>query len=102
MADEEFYLQVENELKEGTKDEALWSKAKIVAEENKTEPQLEYTKMRVEQLKKEARKDQVATGVARIISWWPKLKPWVIGYLILVFIGFILSLIFPGLQEGCC
>ena len=50
MADEEFYLQVENELKEGTKDEALWSKAKIVAEENKTEPQLEYTKLRVEQL----------------------------------------------------
>ena len=31
MADEEFYLQVENELKEGTKDEALWSKAKHLA-----------------------------------------------------------------------
>ena len=28
MADEEFYLQVENELKAGTKDEALWSKVK--------------------------------------------------------------------------
>ena len=50
MSDEEYYLQVELEIKEGTKDIALWSKAKIIAEDNKTEPQLEYTKLRVEQL----------------------------------------------------
>tara|TARA_Y100000590_G_scaffold459803_1_gene617735 strand:- start:673 stop:1140 length:468 start_codon:yes stop_codon:yes gene_type:complete len=50
MADEEFYLQVENEIKEGTKDVSLWSKAKVFAEENNSEPQFEYTKLRVEQL----------------------------------------------------
>jgi len=83
MADEEFYLQVENELKESFKDEALWSKAKIVAGENRTEPQVEYTKLRVEQIKKEARKDQVATGVARIMTWCRKFIPWVIGIFII-------------------
>ena len=97
MADEQFYLQVELEIEEGTKDIALWSKAKIIAEDNKTEPQLEYTKMRVEQLKKDGRKDQVLTGMARIISWWPTLKPWLIGWLVISIVGTILAnTIFPS------
>ena len=59
MADEEFYLQVENEIKEGTKDVSLWSKAKVFAEENNTEPQLEYTKLRVKQLSNADTKEKV-------------------------------------------
>ena len=58
MADEQFYLQVELEIEEGTKDIALWSKAKIIAEDNNTEAQLEYTKLRVEQLRQENIKEK--------------------------------------------
>tara|TARA_Y100000590_G_C15420110_1_gene901051 strand:+ start:44 stop:340 length:297 start_codon:yes stop_codon:yes gene_type:complete len=90
MADEEFYLQVENELKAGTKDEALWSKAKVFAEEKNTSPQLEYTKMRLEQLKTEGRKTKVVTWVE---IWWPKIKPWIIGYIIFCIIGLIIAAI---------
>ena len=56
MADEEFYLQVENELKEGTKDEALWSKAKHLAKDDEKETEIQYTKLRVTQLKVELAK----------------------------------------------
>lgn len=56
MADEEFYLQVENELKEGTKDEALWSKAKHLAKDDEKETEIQYTKLRVTQLKLESTK----------------------------------------------
>ena len=99
MADEEFYLQVENELKAGTKDEALWSKAKVFAEEKNTSPQLEYTKMRLEQLKTEGRKTKVVTWVE---IWWPKIKPWIIGWVLLGILGSILTLIFPSMGKECC
>tara|TARA_B100001013_G_C24607451_1_gene441668 strand:+ start:53 stop:331 length:279 start_codon:yes stop_codon:yes gene_type:complete len=63
MADEEYYLQVENEIKEGTKDVAIWSKAKVFAEENNTDPQHEYNKLRVEQLKSFDTKENVKAVV---------------------------------------
>ena len=81
MADEEFYLQVENELKEGTKDEALWSKAKHLAKDDEKETEIQYTKLRVAQLKVELAK---STGTAMA-------KPIGIGLLIIFIIGFILS-----------
>jgi len=59
MEDEEFYLQVENELKESFKDEALWSKAKYLAKDDEKETKIQYTKLRVTQLKKESAKDSM-------------------------------------------
>ena len=49
--DEELYLQVEEELEAGKKDSALWSKAKTLAKEDEKETRLQYTKLRVKQLK---------------------------------------------------
>ena len=49
--DEELYLQVEKELEAGKKDSALWSKAKTLAKEDEKETRLQYTKLRVKQLK---------------------------------------------------
>ena len=68
MADEEFYLQVENELKEGTKDEALWSKAKHLAKDDEKETEIQYTKLRVTQLKVEYAKDKSVGAVSWVIA----------------------------------
>ena len=81
MADEEYYLQVENELKEGTKDEALWSKAKHLAKDDEKETEIQYTKLRVAQLKVE-----LAKSTAQ-----PFIKPILIGIGVVLFIIFILS-----------
>ncbi len=67
MADEEFYLQVENELKEGTKDEALWSKAKHLAKDDEKETEIQYTKLRVTQLKIELAKTTASSKPFRIV-----------------------------------
>ena len=82
MADEEFYLQVENELKEGTKDEALWSKAKHLAKDDEKETEIQYTKLRVTQLKVELVK---STGQ-------PFIKPILIAIGVVLFIVFIYSI----------
>ena len=63
MADEEFYLQVENELKAGTKDEALWSKAKHLAKDDEKETEIQYTKLRVDQLTKKDAQLKVDSAV---------------------------------------
>ena len=90
MADEEYYLQVELEIKEGTKDIALWSKAKIIAEDNNTEAQLEYTKMRVTQLKTTDAKDKVA----KVTRWfWPYIRPLFKIFLFFCAFGLVLNIL---------
>ena len=91
MADEEYYLQVELEIEEGTKDIALWSKAKIIAEDNNTEAQLEYTKMRVTQLKTTDAKDKVV----KLTRW---ASPYVRIWLFICFLSFII--VFPLFLLG--
>ena len=95
MADAEYYLQVELEIKEGTKDIALWSKAKIIAEDNNTEAQLEYTKMRVTQLKTTDAKDKVA----KVTRWfWPYIRPLFKLWLFCIVLSFII--LFPLFLLG--
>ena len=89
MADEEFYLQVENELKEGTKDEALWSKAKHLAKDDEKETEIQYTKLRVTQLKVEYAKDKSVGAVAWAITNWK-----------LMIVGFIVVLIIIAIIDG--
>ena len=92
MADEEFYLQVENELKAGTKDEALWSKAKHLAKYDEKEAEIQYTKLRVTQLKVESAKVKVELAkdlslgaVAWVIANWKKILLW--GIVLIFIIG---------------
>ena len=87
MADEEFYLQVENELKEGTKDEALWSKAKHLAKDDEKETEIQYTKLRVTQLKVEYAKDKSVGAVAWVIANWKKVLLW--GFVLFFVMGAI-------------
>ena len=85
MADEEFYLQVENELKAGTKDEALWSKAKHLAKDDEKEAEIQYTKLRVTQLKVESAKNFSVDTVAWVIANWKKVLLW--GFVLFIVIG---------------
>ena len=87
MADEEFYLQVENELKTGTKDEALWSKAKHLAKDDEKETEIQYTKLRVKQLKVEYAKDKSVGAVAWVIANWKKVLLW--GFVLFFVMGAI-------------
>ena len=89
MADEEFYLQVENELKEGTKDEALWSKAKHLAKDDEKETEIQYTKLRVTQLKVEFAKDKSVGAVSWVIANWK-----------LILVGFIVILVISAIIDG--
>ncbi len=57
LNDEKYYLQVEKELKDYMRDEALWSKSIILAKDDETEAKVQYIKARVAQLqRKEATK----------------------------------------------
>ena len=98
MADEDFYLKVETEIKEGTKSEALWSKAKILALDKKTEPDLEYTKLRVEQLKKQYREEMLGFKTEKVVEksievGVPLLKWGLIIFVSMIVIGVIGALI---------
>ena len=54
MSDEKYYLQVEQELKESKRDEALWSKSMILAKDDEAEAKVQYIKARVKNLQAEA------------------------------------------------
>ena len=47
LNDEKYYLQVEKELKDYMRDEALWSKSMILAKDDETEAKVQYIKARV-------------------------------------------------------
>ena len=53
MFDEKYYLQVEKELKDSIRDEALWSKSIILAKDDEAEAKVQYIKARVAKLQKE-------------------------------------------------
>ncbi len=53
LNDEKYYLQVEKELKDYMRDEALWSKSMILAKDDEAEAKVQYIKARVVQLQKE-------------------------------------------------
>jgi|TARA_B110000438_G_C15412619_1_gene478275 hypothetical protein len=86
MADEEFYLQVENELKESFKDEALWSKAKHLAKEDEKETEIQYTKLRVTQLKVESAKNLSVDAFAWLTKNWLKVLGW--GFVLLIVMAY--------------
>ena len=50
MGDEQYYLIVEEELKDGKIDEALWAKASALGKGDDLEARLQYIKLRVEAL----------------------------------------------------
>ena len=52
LNDEKYYLQVEKELKDFMRDEALWSKSMILAKDDETEAKVQYIKARVAQLQR--------------------------------------------------
>ena len=54
MLDEKYYLQVEKELKDSIRDEALWSKSIILAKDDEAEAKVQYIKARVKNLQAEA------------------------------------------------
>ena len=53
LNDEKYYLQVEKELKDSIRDEALWSKSMALAKDDEIEAKVQYIKARVAQLQKE-------------------------------------------------
>ena len=58
LNDEKYYLQVEKELKDHMRDEALWSKSMTLAKDDEIEAKVQYTKARVARLQtKEVTKD---------------------------------------------
>ena len=70
MFDEKYYLQVEQELKESKRDEALWSKSMILAKDDEAEAKLQYIKARVAKLQKEEvvmKTKLTATKTARVV-----------------------------------
>ena len=70
MSDEKYYLQVEQELKESKRDEALWSKSMILAKDDEAEAKLQYIKARVAKLQKEEvvmKTKLTATKTARVV-----------------------------------
>ena len=54
LNDEKYYLQVEKELKDSIRDEALWSKSIILAKDDEAEAKVQYIKARVKNLQAEA------------------------------------------------
>jgi len=62
--DEKYYLQVEKELKDSIRDEALWSKSMILAKDDEEEARVQYIKARVAQLQKE----EVGTKTKEIVK----------------------------------
>jgi len=72
MFDEKYYLQVEQELKESKRDEALWSKSMILAKDDEAEAKLQYIKARVAKLQKEEvvmKTKSTATEIARVVIY---------------------------------
>ena len=79
MSDEKYYLQVEQELKESKRDEALWSKSMILAKDDEAEAKLQYIKARVAKLQKEEvvmktkevvmKTKSTATEIARVVIY---------------------------------
>ena len=53
LNDEKYYLQVEQELKESKRDEALWSKSMTLAKDDEAEAKVQYIKARVAKLQKQ-------------------------------------------------
>ena len=53
LNDEKYYLQVEKELKDSKRDEALWSKSMTLAKDDEAEAKVQYIKARVAQLQKQ-------------------------------------------------
>ena len=51
MSDQDFYLQVEGEIASGIQDKAILAKAKIMSEQNSLSTNVNYTKLRVSELK---------------------------------------------------
>ena len=85
LNDEKYYLQVEKELKDFMRDEALWSKSMILAKDDETEAKVQYIKARVAQLQtKEVTKDffTIALKVAKVV-----LAILIVGAMISLFTG---------------
>ena len=61
LNDEKYYLQVEKELKDSIRDEALWSKSMILAKDDEAEAKVQYIKARVTKLQE--------------VSAWKKVRP---------------------------
>ena len=61
LNDEKYYLQVEKELKDSIRDEALWSKSVILAKDDEAEAKVQYIKARVTKLQE--------------VSAWKKVLP---------------------------
>ena len=66
MGDEQYYLIVEEELKDGKIDKALWAKASALGKADDLEARLQYIKSRVEALKGEAAGKQKIENVKKI------------------------------------
>jgi hypothetical protein len=96
MSDKDFYLQVEKEIASGVQDEAMLSKAKIMAEENGLSANVNYTKLRVAELKSIAMKEKavnVAVTSAEVSkTLLSKLMPVALGLLVLFLIVLFISI----------
>ena len=96
MADKDFYLQVEKEIASGVQDEAMLSKAKIMAEENSLSTNVNYTKLRVAELQSIAIKEKavnVAFASAEVSkTLFLKLLPGALGLLVLFLIILLISI----------
>jgi len=65
MGDEQYYLIVEQELKDEKIDKALWAKASALAKGNDVETRLQYTQLRLEALEDEASRIQKTEHVKK-------------------------------------
>jgi hypothetical protein len=90
MADQDFYLQVEKEIASGIQDEAMLSKAKIMAEENGLSSNVNYTKLRVAKLKSNDRKETAAAvatfSIKTLKEFIQKALPFVLLFFLITFI----------------
>ena len=86
MSDQDFYLQVENEIASGIQDKAMLAKAKIISEQNSFSTNVNYTKLRVSELKINATKEQSLAAAAKIGSIL--LKVGVAVLIMIVFLGY--------------
>ena len=92
MTDQDFYLQAEKEIASGSQDKAMLSKAKILKEENGLSVSVNYTKLRVAELKSIAMKEK-AVNVAEVSKTiFSKLLPVAIGLLVLFLIVLFISI----------
>ena len=80
MGDEQYFLKVEQELKDEKIDKALWVKASVLGSDDQ-DIRKQYIILRVEELKKEAREEKKA-GFINLIS---KILTWAFGALIVFY-----------------